>query len=103
MEHSQHQMFDAIESMEILQLLWYRSYLLLTIGKWIFFHQSMYDCILNDFEHDLLEQNRMETECQLYHLYVHSIFVSNIRSFLKMYKYSCRDYNRHLLRLQEQN
>ncbi len=63
----------------------------------------MYKCILNNFEHDLLEQNQMEIEYQLYHLYDYSIFVSNIESFLKMYKYICHDYNRHLLRLEEKN
>jgi hypothetical protein len=45
----------------------------------------------------------MEIEDQLYHLYVHSMFVSNIESFSKMYKYIDRDYNRHLLHLHEQN
>jgi hypothetical protein len=29
----------------------------------------------------------METEYQCYHLYVHSIFLSNIQSFLRIYKH----------------
>jgi hypothetical protein len=97
LEHNQHQMFDAIESTGILQPVQYRSYLLLTIDDKRIFFINLYD-----IEYDLFEQNQMEIEYQLYHLSVHSILASNIESFLKMYKYVYRDYNRHLLRLQEQ-
>jgi hypothetical protein len=45
----------------------------------------------------------MEIEYQLYHLYVHSIFVSNIESSLRMNKHIYCNYNKHLLRLYESN
>jgi len=55
--------------------------------------------ILDDFQQNLLEQNQMGIEYRLYHLYVHSIFLSNIESFLKMHKYIYRCYIEYFVRL----
>jgi len=45
----------------------------------------------------------MEIVCQLYHLYVRAMFVSNIQSILEMYNYIYFDYNHHLIHLYGDN
>jgi hypothetical protein len=45
----------------------------------------------------------METGYQLYHVYVRSMFVSNIQSILKMYKCIYPYYNHYLIHLYEGN
>ncbi len=42
---------------------------------------------ISDRHRILLEQNQMEIEDQLYHLYVHAMLVSSIELILEMYNY----------------
>jgi hypothetical protein len=45
----------------------------------------------------------MEIVYQLYRLYVHAMFVSNIQSILEMYNYMYSDENQRLFRLYVDN
>ncbi len=81
-------MFDAIESMEYLQQIRYCSHMSITVNKMNFvIAVCVNNYIICAFQKSLLEQNQMEIEYSLYRLYVHAMFVSNIRSFLQTNKH----------------
>jgi len=93
----EHQMFDATESMVYHRLQHLNSILLIAIHISIKFNHLFTQKwnSLMILRKNLFEQNQMEIEYQLYHLYVHSIFFSNFESFLRINKHIYRSKNRY--------